>query len=84
MEDRRTRNDQGQFEQEHDDTVVIAAVRKHEPAGTSEVANELEVTRQSADYRLRKLHSDDRVQKKKIGNTLVWSVQRLDTPEDGE
>lgn len=66
------RNHQGRFTPEHTDADVLAAVRAHEPAATSEVADELGIARQSADYRLRKLRDAGRVNSKKIGASLVW------------
>lgn len=70
----RERNEGGQFEPEYTDEEVVEAVAENEPAGTTEVADELGIARQSADYRLRRLLDDDRVSKKKVGNSLVWSV----------
>jgi len=52
----------------------IDAVRKHEPAATREVAEEVGVTRQGADYRLRQLEDDGLVSSKMAGNSLVWFV----------
>lgn len=66
------RDQRGRFTQQHTDTDVLAAVRAHEPAGTSEVADELGIARQSADYRLRKLLEEGRVNKKQIGKSLIW------------
>ena len=66
------RNSKGRFEQQHTDEDVLAAVRAHEPAATSEVADELGIARQSADYRLRKLRDGGRVSSKKIAASLVW------------
>jgi predicted transcriptional regulator len=54
----------------------VIAVAENEPAGTTEVVNELGIARQSADYRLRRLLDDRRVPKKKVGNSLVWSVKK--------
>lgn len=68
-DDRDTR---GRFTKRHSDGAVLEAVRAHEPAATSEVADELGIARQSADYRLRRLQEDDRVASKKIGASLVW------------
>ncbi|MFC7135353.1 MULTISPECIES: winged helix-turn-helix transcriptional regulator [Salinibaculum] len=76
MDDKRERNEGGRFEPTHSDKEVIDAVRKHTPAGTQEVAEELGIARQSADYRLRKLLDEGRVSKKKVGNSLVWSVEQ--------
>lgn len=72
MEENDKRNSRGRFTSEHTDGDVLAAVRAHEPAATSEVADELGVTRQSADYRLRRLRDAGRVNSKKIGASLVW------------
>lgn len=72
MED-RDRDEGGRFEKEHSDEEVLAAVRKHEPAGTAEVAGELGIARQSADFRLRKLVDQNRLSVEKVGNSLVWS-----------
>lgn len=58
----------------YSDEVYIDAVREHEPAATSEVAEAVGVARQSADYRLRQLQDDGKVESKKIGNSLAWSV----------
>lgn len=70
----KDRNHEGRFTQQHTDEDVLAAVRAHEPAATSEVGNELGIARQSADYRLRKLRDEGRVNSKKIGASLVWFV----------
>lgn len=66
------RNSDGRFTPEHTDEDVLAAVRAHEPAATSEVADELGITRQGADRRLRKLRDEGRVNSKKIAASLVW------------
>lgn len=74
MVEDRDRNDSGQYEPKYTDEDVLDAVRKHEPAGTQEIADELGVVRQSADYRLRKLLKMGRVSKKKVGHSLVWML----------
>lgn len=66
------RSDDGRFTPEHTDDEILAAVRAHQPAATSEVADEVGVTRQGADHRLRQLRDDGRVSSKKIGASLVW------------
>lgn len=75
MGDERERNERGRFEPEKTDREVLEAVRKHQPAGTAEVAEELSIERQSADYRLRKLEKQAKVRSKKIGRTLAWFVE---------
>ncbi len=73
MED-KDRNDRGRYKPEHSDEEFIRAVAKNEPAGTKEVADELGIARQGADYRLRKLEKEGQISKKKIGRSLVWSL----------
>lgn len=68
----RERDEQGRLIPTRTDAEVLAAVDECEPAATSEVADELEISRQAADYRLRKLADVGRVQKKKIAASLVW------------
>jgi hypothetical protein len=68
----KERNAGGRFTPEYTDAEILAAVRAHEPAATSEVAGELDMTRQGADRRLRLLRDDGRVSSKKIGASLVW------------
>ncbi|ELY83434.1 winged helix-turn-helix domain-containing protein [Natrinema gari] len=75
MGEDRERNEGGQFVPEHTDEDVLNAVREYEPAGTKEVADELGIARQSADYRLRRLLDEGQVSKKKVGNSLVWSAE---------
>lgn len=61
------------------DADVVAAVRAHDPAATSEIGDELGISRQAADQRLRKLAEEGRVSKKKIGASLVWFLPRQRT-----
>ena len=73
----RTRDEStGQFAGEVTDGDVVAAVRAHDPAATSEIGDELGVSRQAADRRLRRLRDDGRVSSKKIGASLVWFMPR--------
>lgn len=59
----------------HTDKEFLEAVRKHEPTGTKEIADEVGVTRQGADYRLRKLRDGVRVDSKKVDrDSLVWTL----------
>lgn len=50
------------------------AIRDHSPATTSEIAEAVGVTRQGADYRLRRLEEEGKVESQMIGNSLIWSV----------
>lgn len=53
---------------------LIAAIEAHEPAATREVAEAVGVTRQGADYRLRQLEEEGKVNRKMVGNSLIWMV----------
>jgi predicted transcriptional regulator len=57
----------------HTDQEYIEATQENQPASTKEVARAVGVTRQAADYRLRKLEEEGRVKSKKIGGSLAWS-----------
>lgn len=70
------RDETGQFSSDHSDSEVVAAVRAHDPAATSEVAKELDISRQAADSRLRSLRDAGEVSSKKIGASLVWFMPR--------
>lgn len=67
-------SDTGRFEPDHDDVSFLNAVESAEPAGTVEVAEIVGCRRQNADYRLRKLEEQGKVNKKKVGRTLVWTL----------
>jgi predicted transcriptional regulator len=67
------RDERGRFAPSHSEEDVLAAVREHAPAATTEVADHLGIKRPSADYRLRQLEEAGKVTSKKIGNSLAWS-----------
>lgn len=69
------RDDRGYFQPEHSDQEYLSAVAEREPAGTAEVAEAVGVTRQNADQRLRRLEDQGKVSRKKIGTSLVWSLE---------
>lgn len=56
----------------YDDATFVDAVREHQPASTSEVAEAVGCPRRSADYRLRKLRDKGEVDSKMTGNSLIW------------
>jgi len=72
--DDRDRDEQGQYQPEYSDAEIISAVRKHEPTGTNDIANELGIARQSADYRLRRLEEQGKLTVNKVGGALIWTV----------
>jgi len=57
------------------DDEYLDAVREHEPAATSEIADTVGVTRQGADYRLRQLEENGKIRSKMVGNSLVWMLE---------
>ena len=70
----RDRDSSGRFKPEVSDEEILDAVRDHEPAGTSEVGDAVGLARQNADYRLRQLRYAGRVESKKVGRSLVWTL----------
>lgn len=68
------RDQSGRYKAEHTDEDVIAAIRAHSPAATSEVADDLGIARQSADYRLQKLANAGQVNHKMVGGSAVWTL----------
>lgn len=70
----RKRTAEGTYAPTVSDEEIIEAVGENEPAGTTEVGEAVGLARQNADYRLRKLEDQGKVQKKKIGRTLAWSL----------
>jgi len=62
----------GQFGEIYSEDEFISAIESLQPAGTQEIADRVGCSRQNADYRLREFAKDDKVNQKKIGNSLVW------------
>lgn len=63
----------------YSDDDVIEAVRSVEYPTTSNVADVLGCSRQAADYRLRNLQDEGKVDAESVGNSLMWSVVEYDT-----
>jgi len=51
---------------------VVEVVRRHTPAGTSEVAEAIGIARTSANYHLEQLEDRGAVWSKKVGPTRIW------------
>lgn len=66
----------------YDDSEFIHAVKKYQPASTTEIANEVDCPRRSADYRLRKLRDQEKIDSKMAGNSLIWFVSEWSLLED--
>jgi DNA-binding Lrp family transcriptional regulator len=60
------------------DEDFLNAVRKHNPASTSEVADEVGCTRRNADFRLKKLADEGKVIRKKIAASQVWTLSEAE------
>lgn len=63
---------------QYSDEDFLRAVENHEPASTSEVADEVGCTRRNADVRLKRLAEEGKVKRKKIAASQVWSLVRAD------
>ena len=57
---------------------LLDAVAELEPAGTSDIGESVGMTRQGADFRLRRLEEQGKVQSKKVGPTLIWLLAEQD------
>ncbi|QDX40853.1 hypothetical protein [Salarchaeum sp. JOR-1] len=55
-----------------DDDELVTAVQACAPAGTSEVADEVDATRQAVHGRLNDLADDGRIKRKQIAKVQVW------------
>ena len=73
------RDDHGRFAPKYTDEEFLDAVRRHNPAGTSEVAEAVGCTTQNADHPLRQLEDAARVESKKVGRSLVWTLSGDET-----
>lgn len=60
------------------DEDFLNAVRKYNPASTSEVADEVGCTRRNADFRLKKLADEERVKRKKIAASQIWVLSEAE------
>lgn len=74
MEEADRDSESGRFERSYSDRVFIEAVKKHAPASTQEIADVIGIHRRSAQHRLDALADSNDIDKKKVGNSLVWSV----------
>lgn len=59
---------------EYSDQQFLTAVSEQENPTTSNIAEQVGCTRQAADYRLRQLREENKIEATMIGNTLVWSL----------
>lgn len=64
--------DSGKLTKQYSDKDFLEAVDTHEPASTSEVAEEVGCSRRNADTRLRQLQEDGQVTSKMVGNSRIW------------
>lgn len=76
MGDRDRDEETGQFTIEFTDQEFIEAIQDlDKSASTSEVANKLGCDRRTAYLRLKKLEDGDRISSRKVGNSLLWTIE---------
>jgi DNA-binding Lrp family transcriptional regulator len=68
------RDEEGRFSASVSDEELLDAVAANAPAATAAVADAVDLTRQAADHRLRRLREAGRVESVEIGGSLAWSV----------
>lgn len=71
-------DDTGEFEQEVSDERFVRVVSEREPAGTTEIADAVGMTRPGAYRRLQQLDDAGRVDVSRIGGSLVWRQTAVD------
>jgi len=65
----------GKYTTSYPDSSFLDAIQRlGGMAGTSEIAEEVGCTRRTAYTRLKSLKKEERVNSRKVGNSLVWSV----------
>jgi predicted ArsR family transcriptional regulator len=64
--------DSGKLTQQYTDEDFLRAVKEHNPASTSEVAEAVGCSRRNADVRLKRLEDKEMVDSKMVGNSLIW------------
>jgi predicted ArsR family transcriptional regulator len=71
---RDNRDEDGRYNKHHTDQQYINAVRRHEPAGTRDIANDLNVDVETARLRLTNLATKDKLNQSRAGNTLIFTT----------
>lgn len=66
--------DEGHGNAHYTDQQFMEAVSKYETAGTTDIADEVGCTARTADYRLKELRDEGRVESKTIGGSLIWTI----------
>ena len=65
----------GKYTTSYPDSQFIDAIQRLDGmAGTSEIAEEVGCTRRTAYTRLQSLKTEERVNSRKVGNSLIWTV----------
>jgi|APHM01.1.fsa_nt_gi hypothetical protein len=77
------RDPDGQFRPEVPDVAILDAVGELEPVGTVDIGKTVDLARQNAYYRLRRLMNCGDVTRQKIGGALVWSLTGDSSTEEG-
>jgi predicted transcriptional regulator len=65
-------DESGKIKQKYSDQDFLEAVKEHQPASTSEVADAVGCSRRNADVRLRQLEEEGLIESKMAGNSLIW------------
>lgn len=72
MDDRRRDPESGKYTSEVTNKELLSVLKKHEPAGTSEIANEFHLTQQAIYFRLSDLEDEGKIESKDIGGNRIW------------
>ncbi len=69
------RDDKGRFTKKVTDKEIIQAVKKHQPAGTTDIAKEVGIKQPNAYKRLKQLEKENKVKGEMVAKTLVWTIK---------
>lgn len=69
------RDDSGRYNERHPDAKYVEAVKRHSPAGTRDVADDLNVHVETARLRLKQLADDDQLEQGEVGGRLIFTIQ---------
>lgn len=68
------RRDDGVFTETYPPEDFLDALREHGETGTSDIAEHIDCSYETAYKKLRTLQENDKVTSRKIGNTRLWKV----------
>lgn len=66
----------GKFTEKYPSSDFLEAIEELGPSGTTDISDYVECDRRTAYLKLKSLEEDGEVQSQKIGNSLLWELNR--------